>query len=298
MMDFSTLLTPKRIATAVTGLICAVLLMANWPIQQVPTGHRGVVTVGGEMKGISSEGFLLVWPWQRLNVFNIRAEQVSVEKAEGGTADQQPVHVDLTVRYSVMPEKVSYVFEQYSKDGNMDSYVQTATQESFKAVTARYTAPELINKRAEVSSNVLATLNAKVAQYGVRIIAVDMKGFQYAPDYMKAINQKVTEDQLRQAADNRAKRIESEQQAKVVTALKDAEAARATADGQAYAVTKRAEAEANALRIQNAALRENKDVLELRRIEVSLETAKRWNGTLPTNMYANAPVPLLTLGGK
>jgi regulator of protease activity HflC (stomatin/prohibitin superfamily) len=165
-------------------------------------------------------------------------------------------------------------------------------------VTARYTAPELINKRAEVSSNVLATLNAKVAQYGVRIIAVDMKGFQYAPDYMKAINQKVTEDQLRQAADNRAKRIESEQQAKVVTALKDAEAARATADGQAYAVTKRAEAEANALRIQNAALRENKDVLELRRIEVSLETAKRWNGTLPTNMYANAPVPLLTLGGK
>ena len=56
-----------------------------------------------------------------------------------------------------------------------------------------------------------------------------------------------------------------------------------------------ATAQADALKVQNAALAQNKDVLELRRIEVDLEKARKWDGKLPVNMYAGAPMPLLTL---
>ena len=48
------------------------------------------------------------------------------------------------------------VFEKYSHDGNLSSYVQTATQEIFKAVTAKYSAPDLIAQRARVSNEVNA----------------------------------------------------------------------------------------------------------------------------------------------
>jgi hypothetical protein len=56
-----------------------------------------------------------------------------------------------------------------------------------------------------------------------------------------------------------------------------------------------ATAQAEALRVQNSALAQNKDVLELRRIEVEQTKANRWNGQLPQNVYAGAPIPFLNV---
>ena len=88
----------------------------------------------------------------------------------------------------------------------------------------------------------------------------------------------------------------AQQKEKVAVAIAEAEAVKAQADGQAYSVTKRAEAESSAIRMQNAALQQSKEVLELRRIEVELVRASRWNGALPVNMYSGAPVPFLNVG--
>ena len=93
------------------GLVALILLLWLWPLRSVPTGSRGVITVGGAIKGIESEGFMLVAPWQTLSIFNIRAEEASIENAEGSTSDTQPVKVSLTVRYSIQPDKVAEVFE-------------------------------------------------------------------------------------------------------------------------------------------------------------------------------------------
>jgi len=53
--------------------------------------------------------------------------------------------------------------------------------------------------------------------------------------------------------------------------------------------------QADALKVQNAALAQNKDVLELRRIEVEQTKAERWNGQLPSAIYAGAPIPFLNV---
>jgi len=37
-------------------------------------------------------------------------------------------------------------------------------------------------------------------------------------------------------------------------------------------------------------------VLELRRIEVEKIKAERWDGKLPENIYAGAPIPFLQVG--
>jgi prohibitin 2 len=50
------------------------------------------------------------------------------------------------------------------------------------------------------------------------------------------------------------------------------------------------------LKIQNAALAQNKEVLELRRIEVERTKAERWDGKLPENIYASAPIPFFNVG--
>src|SRR6185503_20431091 len=99
-----------------------------------------------------------------------RAEQAQIDNADGSTSDTQPVKVSLTVRYSITPDRVSEVYEKYSHDGNLSSYVQTATQEVFKAVTARYTAPDLIAKRAQVSHDIGVALREKLNIYGAQVI--------------------------------------------------------------------------------------------------------------------------------
>lgn len=286
-----------RIAAHVIAAVALLIVTtALWPLHTVPTGSRGVITVGGAIRGIENEGFVWVWPWQRLDRFSVRAEAAQVEGAEGATSDTQPVKVTLTVRYAIKPDQVAEVFEKYSHDGNLYSYVDTATREAFKAVTARFTATDLVSKRQEVSSAVNTAIQAKLGVFGAQVISVDVTSFLFSDSYMAAINDKVTQEQKRMAAENRARTAEAEQKIKVVTAEAEANAARAKADGEAYANLKVAQAQAEALRVQNAALAQNKDVLELRRIEVEAAKAAKWDGKLPQNIYAGAPMPFLQVG--
>jgi regulator of protease activity HflC (stomatin/prohibitin superfamily) len=276
------------------GILLGTIVSASfWPIQSVPTGTRGVITVGGSIKGIESEGFTFVAPWQKLSIFNIRAEQADVDGSVGSTQDQQPVGTNLTIRYSIPQERVIEVFEKYSKDGDLSNYVKTATNECFKSVTAKFTAQELITKRSEVSNDVMETLRKKLNVYGANVISIDMRDFKFDDKYMDAVMAKNTQVQLKLSAENSVLTTEAEQQGKVVIAQAEADALKLKADGEAYATLKQAEALAKSLQIQNDALRQNKDVLQLKQIEVDMKKAEQWDGKLPTAIYAGAPIPFL-----
>lgn len=285
---------------AVAALMVIILLLVFWPVRTVPTGHRGVITVGGAIKGIESEGFTLVAPWQSLSVFNVRAEQADVKNAEGATSDQQPVKTSMTVRYSILPAKVAEVFEQYSKDGNLDTYIETATLEVFKAVTAKYTAPDLIAKRPLVSTDIRDALAKKVQQYGAQVINIDMTNFSFSAEYMAAINAKVTQDQLLQTAEKKALTVEAEQKQKVKIAEAEATATKARADGNAYATVATAKAEAESTRMAGEAkaraMQVQAEALARNPVLVDLTRAEKWNGQLPVNVYAGAPIPFLNTG--
>ena len=296
-MQFSQVTVPSStLSRAAIGIAALLVLAFLWPFYPVPTGSRGVVTQFGKIVGIEGEGLAVLPPWQKLSNFSIRAERADIENAEGSTSDTQPVKVSMTVRYSIATDRVAEVFEKYSHDGDLSSYVQTATQEIFKAVTAKYTAPDLITQRAKVSSDINAALRDKLALYGAQVINIDMRNFAFSDSYMRAINDKVTQEQLRLAAENKLRTVEAEQKQKVAIAEAEANALKAQADGEAYANLTIAKAQAEALRVQGVALSQSRDVLELRRIEVEKVKAEKWNGALPTSIYAGAPIPFMNVG--
>jgi regulator of protease activity HflC (stomatin/prohibitin superfamily) len=147
-----------------------------------------------------------------------------------------------------------------------------------------------------VSSDINLALREKLSLYGAQVINIDMRNFAFSDSYMHAINEKVTQEQLRLGAENKLKTVEAEQKQKVAVAEAEASARKASADGEAYANLTIAKAQAEALRLQNAALAQSKDVLELRRIEVEKVKAEKWDGALPTAIYAGAPIPFLNVG--
>lgn len=289
----------RIVMDACIGLAGLVVLLICWPFYSVPTGSRGVVTQFGKIVGIEGEGLAVLPPWRKLNNFSVRSEQADIDKAEGATSDTQPVHVSMTVRYRIAPDKVSEVFEQYSHDGNLASYVQTATQEIFKAVTARFTAVDLIGQRARVSGEISMALRDKLAIYGAQVINIDMRNFAFSDSYMKAINEKVTQEQLRMGAENKLKTVESEQKQKVAIAEAEASAVKATADGHAYATLINAKAEAQATeltgRAKATAMEVQARALTNSEKLVALTQAERWDGKLPTAIYAGAPIPFLNM---
>lgn len=295
----------KDAAWAIGALVVFLLC---WPFYTVPTGSRGVLTQFGRIIRIEPEGLAIIPPWQKITLFSIRAEQADIEKAPGATLDLQPVDTSLTVRYNIDPERVNEVFEQYSHTGDLSSYVQSATMETFKAVTAKYTAVDLIAKREAVRNDVVALLQTKLTVYGARVITVDMRNFDFdSKDFMSAINSKVTQEQKLLAAQNQLKTVESEQQQKVAVATAEATALKARADGEAYSIQATANANAKAqlalatsnaegTRLMNDVLAKSKDALEMRRIEVELAARQKWDGKLPEAYYASAPLPFINTG--
>ena len=274
-----------KLKTTTLVIIGSLALWILWPFYSVPTGSRGVITQFGKIIDIEPEGLTVLPPWRKLSNFSVRAETADIEGAEGSTSDTQPVKVSMTVRYSITPDRVAEVFEKYSHDGNLSSYVQTATQEIFKAVTARYTAPDLIAQRSKVSADINSALREKLAQYGAQVINIDMRNFSFSESYMHAINDKVTQEQLRLAAENKLKTVEAEQKQKIAIAEAEAKATLATASAQAESI-----------RLQSQALKQSGEVLDLRRIEVERVKAEKWDGKLPQNIYAGAPIPFLQVG--
>lgn len=274
---------------ALFGLI---MVLTYFPLRSVPVGSRGVVQFMGHIERVTADGPVWVMPWERLDKFSVRAETAQVDKAPGATKDLQQVDTSLTIRYRINPNKVADVFENYSHDGDLSSYVQTAVQEAFKAVTARYEATDLIAKRAQVSTEIQEALQAKLDKYSAVVVNIDMRNFEFNPQYMAAVNEKVTQEQKRLAAENQVKTINAEQQAKVAIAEAEANARKAKADGEKYATIAGAQATAESTRaiadanahateVQGKAVAANPQILELKRIEVQLELAKNYKGDVP-----------------
>jgi regulator of protease activity HflC (stomatin/prohibitin superfamily) len=275
----------KVVKYAGIGLLAVILASGAFSI--VPEGTRGVKLRMSEAVGVTGTGLQFKLPFfENVVPISVMADSVEIKNAEGGTKDTQPVHTSLVVRYRIAEKDVLEVYKEYSKTGDLDQYVATATVEAFKAVTSRYDATELISKRSDVSFAVQKAIQDKISKYGAEVINIDMTQFAFAADYMKAIGQKVTEEQQKLAEINKLERIKVEQQQKVVTAQAEAEAKIAEAKGKAEAV-----------RLEAQALQSNMSILELRRIEVQKIQAERWDGKMPTTMMGNA-VPMINLGGK
>jgi regulator of protease activity HflC (stomatin/prohibitin superfamily) len=273
----------KGLQILTAGLVAATLILGSWTI--VPEGSRGVVTRTGAVIGTVNQGLNFKIPFiDTVNPISIMADAVEIKGAEGATKDSQPVHTTLVVRYHNDEAKVASIYSNFSKTGDMDSYVATAAMEAFKASTAAYSADELVVKRQDASTRMLNTLQSKVDQFGVKIQSIDVAQFAFSPEYMKAINAKVTEEQLKLAEENKLERIKVEQQQKVVAAKAEAEAVIATS-----------KAKAEAVRLEAQALRENQNILELRRVEVEKIKAETWNGVLPTTVLGGA-IPMINIG--
>ncbi len=252
----------------IIGLIAAVVAFKAYVI--VEPGHRGVVVQLGAVKPtVLNEGFHLKVPFvQEILPIEVRIQKAQSEEITS-SKDLQVVNTIIAVNYRLDPNNVNKLYQDVGL-AYKERVVDPAVGESLKAVTAQYTAEELISKRSEVSYKVKETLSKKLSTYYMILDEINITEFKFSPEFNQAIEQKQIAEQQALKANLDLQRIEIEAKQKIESA----------------------KAEAESLKLQKDYL--TPELVELRKIEAQIEAIKKWDGKLPT-VNGSGVVPFINI---
>lgn len=256
------------------GLVLGAMavLVVFTPFAIVPAGHRGVLTTFGKpSENVFEEGLHFRWPLAQ----TMHLVGVAIEKGEGegdaASRDLQTVKTRIVINYHVKPEAAVSIYRDLGNEPG-ERIIVPAVHEAVKAVTARYTAEELISKRSIVRDDIVSALKERMARHGLVIDEFSIVSFNFSKTFDEAIEAKTTAEQLKMKAERDLQRIEVEAQQKIARA--------------------RAEAESLALQRQQV----TPELLRLRETENQAKAIEKWDGHLPNTM-AGGSVPFINVGG-
>ena len=240
----------------------------------VPAGHSGVVvTMGRVQKTALDEGLHFKLPFvQQIILMNNKIQKTEVA-SNSVSKDLQTVSSSVAINFHITKDAASDIYqnigEQYA-----DTVLQPAIQESVKAVTAQYTAEEMITKRSAVGDEIGQALSDKVSEYGILIDKFNIINFDFSEEFNAAIEQK-------QVAEQNKLRAETEKEQQIIEAEAAAKQKVIAAEAEAEATLKKAEAEASANEKINASLSDG--VLRYQQIE-------KWDGKYPNVVSSDSGI--------
>jgi len=258
--------TPKIIVGVIALLF--IFLIAN-PFLSIPAGHRGVVlNWGAVQKEVLPEGLAFRWPvYQKVVRADVRI-LVTQPDCDAVTKDQQVNHTKVAVNYHIIPSEASWVYQNVGIDYK-DKLVYPKIQEIVKAITARYTALELISKREQIRNEMKDHLRDALQPYKIIVDDFSVVNFKWDADFQKAIEAKQVAEQLAMKAQRDLERIKIEAEQKIT----------------------QAKAEAESLRLQKENVTPN--LIRLRQIEASIKAIEKWNGQLPR--FSGGAIPFIDM---
>lgn len=238
-------------------LLIIVIALGSSSFTIVQAGQRGIVLQLGAVKPVVlNEGFHLKIPViQQILPIDVRVQKAQSDQT-AASKDLQVVTTTVAVNFHLEPEQVNKLYQGVGLSFK-ERIVDPAVSEALKAVTAQYTAEELISKRSEVSIKVKEVLASKLATYFMTLDEINITEFKFSTEFNNAIEQKQIAEQQALKAKLDLQRIEIEAKQKIESA----------------------KAEAESLRLQKQEV--TPELVELRKIEAQIEAIKKWDGKLP-----------------
>lgn len=256
----------KALAGIAGAIVFVFVVAALLPWTTVEAGSRGVVLEFGAFNGTVLEpGFHFLTPFRdRVVEIDVQTQKNETQVA-AASKDLQSVTTTVALNFRLDPARVGDVYQKIGT-GYGDRIIAPAIQEAVKAVTAKFTAEEVITRRQEVKEQTRQMLAERLAKDNILVEDLSIVNFDFSDSFNAAIEAKVTAEQQALAAKNKLEQVKFEAQQKVETA----------------------KAEAESIRIQAEALKQNQDLVNLRAVE-------KWDGVLPTTMLPNGALPFLNL---
>jgi regulator of protease activity HflC (stomatin/prohibitin superfamily) len=245
-------------------IIFIVVLFIINPFVIVSAGNRGVIlSFGAVSDKILGEGIHLRLPIVQ-SVIEVDVQIKKKEtKAEAASKDLQNISSIIAVNYHLNSEEVNTLYKEVGL-GYEEKIIDPAVQEVVKAVTARYTATELITIREQVSTSIKTSLEQRLMKYHLVIDDVSIKDFKFSDTFTKAIESKQEAEQLALKAERDLQRIKIQAEQQIATA----------------------KAEAETLRLKN---------ISVSPLMIQLNAIDKWDGKLPQYMLGNQALPFINI---
>jgi prohibitin 2 len=257
----------------------------------VDAGTVGVVKRFGAVKDVAlPEGLHFKMPFAEEVVPMSTRLTASEAKATAASRDLQIVTTDVTTTYAINGALAPLTFQRVGTPEKIAvTIVNPAVQESVKAVTAKFTAEQLVTQRdvvkqqiqQAIESFINTTLGEKEVQGALNIANVAITDFKFSDEFNKAIESKVQAEQAALQAKNEKLR-------RVTQAEAAAEEVKLAAAAQAFTIEAESIARAEAITREAEALSGRPEVLRLRTIE-------RWDGVMPRITSGEGVMQMLQL---
>ncbi len=254
----------------IAGAIVFIMIFFR-PWVQVGPGQRGIVLDFGAVQNqVLDEGLHMLIPvMQKVVLMDVKVQKVETDAA-AASADLQDISTRVALNYHIVQDKANVVYQNIGVQFG-ERIIDPAIQEVVKAVTAKYTAEELITKRAIVGEAMRLALAERLVVNNIAVDAFSIMTFSFSKVFTEAIESKQTAEQLALKAKRDLDRIKIEAEQKITAA----------------------KAEAESLRLQRANI--STDLIELRKIEANMKAIEKWNGILP-QVTGGGSIPLIGLG--
>jgi prohibitin 2 len=213
-------------ALKITAFVGLFLLIFFSSFYTLDAGQRGVLlTFGKASLDVKDQGLHLKIPLvQQVVKMEVRTAKFEVEST-GASKDLQDVHTKIAVNYHINPQDVVKIYSELGGD-YANRIIEPAILETFKSVTAEYTAESLITQRPIVKTEIDNKLTTRLNTFGVVVDAVSLTNFDFSDTFKQAIEAKVTAEQNALKEENNLKVVSFQAQQKVTAAKGDAEAIR------------------------------------------------------------------------
>ncbi|NLW71960.1 MAG: prohibitin family protein [Chloroflexi bacterium] len=251
--------TGRSIVIGIVAVVLALIIISS-AVSIIPAGNIGVVTRWGAAHRVIQPGINLRIPFmEQVVLMSIRTQKDQVE-ATAMSKNLQVVTSSIAVNYHLDGAQAMKVYQDIGTQYT-DIIVAPAVQNTFKAVTALFTAEELITVRDQVRIKAEEELSKQLEPYNIIVENFNIINFDFSPEFQSAIEAKQVAQQAVETAKQRLLQAEIDAQATV-----------AQAQGQADAQ--------KALKNTGALTQEYLNYLFL----------TKWNGILPSVMGGTTPM--------
>lgn len=256
-----------KYALGVLAFLVAIYLFGSFA--SVASGHRGVQTRFGQVQAeVLPEGLHYVGFFTNVHEMTVQTQKIQVV-ADAASKDLQSIKATIALNSRLDPAFVKETYQQLTKD-YAERIINPAIEESVKAVTASFTADEMIVKREQVKQGIVAELKERLEPRHIAVDDVLIVDFSFSEKFNQAIENKVKAEQDALAQKNKLEEVKYLAQQQVETAKAQAETIRI----QAEAVNKQGGA----------------DYVRLKAIE-------KWDGRLPQYQLGGGVTPFVDLQG-
>ncbi len=251
----------RRLPIIVLGVIAFIIVMAlsSSLFYTIQSNERAVIfypfSSGLDKDHVVGEGTHWKAPWNDVYVYKVN-EMSADENMDILDKNGLSIHVDITVRYFPIPDKIGFVHQKFTQS-YVDVLVIPEVRSTVRQVMGRFTAEEIYStKRAEVEAAIKAETEKILSLNFVTATAVLIRSIVLPEQIKGAIENKLKQEQEALAYQFRLDKEKSEAERKRIAA----------------------EGESRANNIINNSLTDK--LLKMRGIEATLELAKSPNSKI------------------